>query len=225
MTNSNHFILANDSNCYTFLTSFLLHNKKHSFLVDSGASLSAIKYKHVLEYQIPIHKESVKIKGLGGEVEAKGYIYLPLCLGNEIINHKFYVFNNLPIEAQGILGRDFLNMYKAQIDFYKNNLTLYTNKTAYFFPIVNKCKVDINVPARSESVHFIQTEFNEDCVVSSQEINEGVFLASSVATPINGFIPIRILNVTENDFLLSDISPKIEKLKNFNICAFEKPKK
>lgn len=224
MPNSDNFILASDSSCFVSFSSLKYQNKRHYFLVDSGASLSACTYKHVHECNIPIHKGNVTINGLGGKVQAIGYVYLPLTLGDETITQKFYVFNNLPIKASGILGRDFLNKYKAQLDFDKNVLTLFTDTKATCLALLNACKVTLNIPARSESIHFIHTNFNEDCVVLAQEIKDGVFLASSIATPKNGLIPIRILNATENDIALTEIQPKIKNLCDYDICAFEKSK-
>lgn len=217
-------ILASDSNCFVSLNSSLGRGKVHYFLVDSGASLSAYNYSDALEYNIPIHKENININGLGGTVQAIGYVYLPLTVGDRNISHKFYLFNSLPIKASGILGREFLNKYKAQLDFYKNILTLFIGQIPISLPLVNECKIVFNIPARSESVHYIRTNMIEDCVVSSKEIKEGVYLASSIATPKNGLIPIRILNVTENNVSLTDLEANIEKLCDFDICSFSKTK-
>lgn len=225
MNNGEKVILSSDSNCYIYLHSPSYRNKKHYFLVDSGASLSACTYKHALECNIPIHKESVTINGLGGKVQAIGYLYLSFLLNDETISQKFYVFNSLPIKGSGILGRDFLSKFKAQLDFHKNILTLRNNISTFSLPLVNKHSVTFDIPARSESIHFIHTNIDEDCVVSSKELRDGVFLASSIGSPQNGLIPIRILNVTENDLTLTEIEPTIKKLSKFNVCVFEKTQK
>lgn len=225
MTDTENVILASDSNCYISLNSSNHDNKKCCFLLDSGASLSAYKYRHVLEHNIPIHKDNVTVNGLGGKVQAIGYVYVPLILGDETISHKFFVFNNLPIKANGILGRDFLNKYKAQLDFDKNFVNLHTDITSIRLPIVNTCDIIFEIPARSESVHFIETDLKEDCVVLAKEINEGVFVASSIASPKNGLIPIKILNVTENKQSIANISLTLEKLSEFSLCVFDKTNK
>lgn len=222
MRNSEKFILASDSNCYISLLSSSCNNyNKKYFLVDSGASISACTYKHAIECNIPIHKENVTVNGLGGSVQAIGYLFLPLTFNNETFNHKFFVFQNLPIKGSGILGRDFLNRCKAQLDFSKNTLTLFIN-SKITLPLINTCNVIFEIPARSESIHFIHTDINEDCVILSQEIKHGIFLASSICSPKDGLIPVRILNVTENDVQLTEINPKIDKVSNYNICEFEK---
>lgn len=225
MNNGEKVILSSDSNCYIYLHSPSYRNKKHYFLVDSGASLSACTYKHALKCNIPIHKESITINGLGGKVQAIGYLYLSFFLNDETISQKFYVFNSLPIKGSGILGRDFLSKFKAQLDFHKNILTLRNNISTFSLPLVNKHSVTFDIPARSESIHFIHTNIDEDCVVSSKKLRDGVFLASSIGSPQNGLIPFRILNVTENDLTLTEIEPTIEKLSKFNVCVFEKTQK
>lgn len=78
---------SNNSNCFIQLL-ISPCNKTYSFLVDSGASLCAISYKHIIELGIPFHKENVIINGLGGEVQTMGYAYIPISFnGSVIINH------------------------------------------------------------------------------------------------------------------------------------------
>lgn len=223
MNKENHSILASNSNCYIKLL-IAPHNKTYSFLVDSGASLSAITYKHVIELNIPFHKESVTINGLGGNVQTIGYVYITLTFEEHIVSHKFYVFNSLPILSNGILGRDFLNRFGVCLDFGKSIITLKigTNRNISL-PITSNHNVNIlEIPPRSESIHYIQTELNSDCVICSEELYDGIYLASSVATPINGKIPIKILNVTEKAFTLSNINPVIHELNEYDICTFDK---
>lgn len=175
-----------------------------------------------MEQNIPIHKDSIAINGLGGKVQAIGYVYLTLYLGDHRVTHKFYVFKTLPIQSNGILGRDFLNRFKAKLDFEQNNLTLQKDEQKISLHFTGECKSKFIIPKRCESVHYIQTQLTEDCLVCSSEIQEGVFLASTVATPINGTIPVKILNVTECDLVLPNITPTIHKLSDYSLCSFER---
>ena len=217
--NSNdHQILTCDSSCYVKILS---SQKSLYYLIDSGASLSALKYKHAIQYNIPIHNENIVINGLGGKVHAIGYVYLMLNLGGRNVSHKFYVFKTLPIQAHGILGRDFLSKFQADLNFGNNNLSLkILHDEIVCFPITSSCSTNLEIPRRCESIHYIDTNLKEDCVVLSAEIQDGVFLAGSVVTPINGLIPITILNVTENDLSLSKIYPEIRKLNDYEFCSF-----
>ena len=52
---------------------FHVNNKKIGFLVDTGASLCAIKLKYV-DLKIPLHQERLEIKGIGGNLVSLGYV-------------------------------------------------------------------------------------------------------------------------------------------------------
>lgn len=91
------------------------------------------------------------------------------------MNHKFYVFNTLPITSSGIIGRDFLAKFKAQLDFENNFITLSFNLNKTCLPIISRCKNDFEILARSESIHYIHTEFKNDCLVCSTEIQVEYF--------------------------------------------------
>ena len=216
-----HQILVCNNNSYVTIPT--THNKSFSYLVDTGASLSACKYKHVLELNIPIHKENLIINGLGGKVQSIGFVYITLYLGTQKVKHKFYIFKTLPIQSTAILGRDFLNKYKAKLDFQDHNMTLQTNSNYKIcIPFTSYCNEVISVPKRSESIHYIQTDFISDGVVCPQELQNGIFLAGAIVRPKNGVIPVKILNVTESDLLLSKISPTILKLDDYHACEFDK---
>lgn len=222
MNKSNHSILASNSDCFVHLL-IASYNKTYSFLIDSGASLSAISYKHIRNLNIPFHNQIVTINGLGGKVQTMGYVYIPLSLDGYVIHHKFFVFQSLPILSNGIIGRDFLNRFRALVDFNKNILSMNIgNNQNFILHITNNYNLNVfQIPPRSESVHFIQTEFESDCVVCSKELQDGLYLASSVASPVNGKIPIKIMNVTEKAITVSNISPSIHLLTDYNICSFQ----
>lgn len=223
MNNQFHSILASNSDCFVHI-SIASYSKTYSFLIDTGASLSATTYKHVCHLNIPFHKDSVTINGLGGQVQTIGYVYIPLSLKGRVINHKFFVFDSLPILCNGIIGRDFLRRFNAHLDFNKNMLSLnFGLNQNVNLPINNTCTFnDFYIPSRSESVHFIQTEFKTDCVICSEELQDGIYLASSIASPVNGMVPIKILNTTEKNITLSNISPTIHNLSDYSICSFDK---
>lgn len=194
----------------------------HSWLIDTGASISAIKHVHVLKQNIPIQKGKTVVNGIGGKVQAIGYVYLNLYTGEQILNNKFFVFESLPCKASGILGQDFLHKYKSILNFDKNSLQLRNNDIKIDLPL-NLEHNGLTIPKRSESVHLIQTSISQECVVCASELKEGLYLASTLVTPINGRIPVRILNTTETDVYLQELRPTILLAKDYNICTFEKP--
>lgn len=101
-----------------------LNNQCYDWLVDTGATISAIKYKHCVEQNLMIHEQRTLIKGIGGVLETIGYVCLSLTVYDKVFDHVFYVFKTLPCKAYGILGHDFLNKYKANLDLNTNFITI-----------------------------------------------------------------------------------------------------
>lgn len=108
----NHF--SSDFNNFNSINLTLLDDT-HSWLLDTGATLSAIELKHLASKNIPFHKERVRINGIGGAVYTEGYLEL---------EHKIYVFDTLPCKTDGILGQDFMNKFKCILNFEQNTLTI-----------------------------------------------------------------------------------------------------
>lgn len=58
--------------------------------MDTGAPISGIKHKHIEEKNISYSKKrSSTINGVGGRVEAIGYVFLSLEAEDEIFEQKF----------------------------------------------------------------------------------------------------------------------------------------
>lgn len=223
-------IFASDSTC--FINLYINYNYSQSFLIDTGASISAIEYKQVSQFNIPIHKEQLTINGIGGSIEAIGYVYLTLTDGitsesaDHVFRHKFYVFNTLPCQTRAILGHDFLQQHNAVLNLELNSLTLCDNsgnKVTTTLRSKNEWKNKTYIlPPRSESIHFVKTNFSEEGLVCATELREGIFLASTLVKPTNGLIPILVLNTNENEVCLDNITPDICKISEYNLCSFDK---
>ena len=212
-------ILATSNLCFVQLGS-----KNESWLVDTGASISALKYEHAHEWRIPIHKDGLVINGVGGKIQAIGYVLLKLVVSDQMITHKFYVFESLPCKSNGILGQDFLSKYKSTLNFKNNTISLILeNNNKISLPLfVYENKQSYSVPSRSETIHYIDTSMTNDCVVCATEIRNGVFIASSIGKPIGGKIPVRILNTTDEDINLDNLRPEIHDLTQYSFCSFDK---
>lgn len=159
--------------------------------------------------------------GLGGKVQSIGYVYLHLYSKNQMLKHKFYVFQSLPCKTSGIIGNDFLNKYKSILNFGNNTLLLWNNNMEISLPLYFP-NTSINIPARCESVHMLHTYETEESVICTSRLSEGVFIASALVKPINGMFPIRIINTTENDLTLDNINPIIHKATDYDVCSFHK---
>lgn len=197
----------------------------HSWLIDTGASLSVVKCELLSQQHIPFQIERQRIKGIGGDVYSEGSLYLKLCVNGQEFIHKFYVFKELPCRANGILGLDFLKKYQCNLDFEQNLLTLNSNSQPIVLPLhMGQLGNNnyITLPSRCESIHYINTPLLRDSVVVSKQLSEGIFLASTLVTPKNGCIPIKILNTRDKDVRLSFFSVECLDLSEFSICTFEK---
>lgn len=201
-------------------------NNKYGWLVDTGASISVIKYDLLAYLQIPFHKKKVVIKGIGGNVFTEGYGCIKLCYNDCYFVHKFYVLKQIPSNTDGILGQDFLKTFNAILNFEHNTLSLTTRfgkKVSIPLDIQPEKYNYLTIPARSESIHFIDTYDRDEFVIECQELCEGVFVASTIVKPENGKLPIKILNTRESDVNLNNISLNKSKLSDYYICQFSKP--
>lgn len=200
-------------------------NSTFRWLVDTGASVSAVKYETVLQLNIPIHRQISSISGIGGNLYTEGIVYIELSVNGRSLCHKFHVLRNLTCVTSGILGQDFLRKYKSVIDLEHNTVTLNIHDSeALTLPLqlglLGKNSY-ITVPPRCEKIFYVDTEINEDCLVISNELCNGVYLAGGLCRPHNGKIPIQLLNTRENEVCLSYFQPPIQRLSQYNICTYE----
>lgn len=220
MTNKEHILAHNNSICSISLS---WQNQPYTWLIDTGASISAIKSKHI-SGNIPVRAEDFSVSGIGGSIRAIGSVYLELTSGVHRFGHRFYVFDSLPCKDDGIIGNDFLTKFRAILNLNKNTLTLSESpeKTVDLKIRTNHCQTSYIIPPRSESIHYISTNINNDCVVCSSEIRDGLYIANTVVKPINGVIPVLVLNTTEAEVELDNITPTILNLQDYDVCKFDK---
>lgn len=176
--------------------------------------------------KIPFHIEKLRIKGIGGDVMSAGYVCINLRRNNETFKHKFYVLKTLPSKVNGILGQDFFQTYKAILNFELKSLQLTSlpGKTITLpFDKVNNTNSPLKISARSESVHYIEVNSSDESVIECQELCEGVFIANLIVKPINGKVPVRILNTREENVYLHNLTLHTSKLSDYRICQFNKP--
>lgn len=208
---------------------FNINNTKSSWLLDTGASLSAISKKVLPEEGYTLYKDNIVINGMGGKTYSEGYVYLTLNTQNgNCYSNKFYLFDSLPCKSDGILGLDFLSHFQSQIDLENNTITL-RNECEDIIPLYTSPSICLNyltIPARAESIHYIQlnSQVNYDCVILPQQIQEGLFLAALLVKPVNNVIPIKILNTNDEPVTIPIFQPDLHALDEYQICHFNKYK-
>lgn len=206
---------------------FNVDNVSKKWLIDTGASLSAVKYETVVALRVPIIRQNIRIKGIGGHLNTEGYVYINLSTNGMEIRHKFYVLRNLTCLHDGIIGQDFLQQYNCIVNYEENNMTLScldTNKKLTLPLGLGKIHGNnfITVPPRCEKIFYINTCMSEECLIRSKELCKGVYLAGGICKAVNGKIPIQILNSRDNEICLSYFSPDYESLSNYDICTYER---
>lgn len=188
------------------------NNDNLKFLIDTGADISICKIKNFSNIKTT---DIVTLTGITNEaIDCIGSKNLNLMVENETIQHNFHIVeNDFPIQTDGIIGRDILTKYICKIDFATFTITFNINEQEIIVPINSKsiCRTNIIIPARSEAIIPLDTQVNEESIVLSKEITEGVFLGNSL-------IPhVKILNTTEKEIVLKNLDCEIQPLKDYNI--------
>ena len=204
-------VSINGSVCDTELT----------FLVDTGANVTAIKADIWRQIPPPTKHPTSEttishIKSVSGEsIPVLGQVEVPFH-----INSRSYPFKALLIETMAydaILGRDFLEFYKAKIDFERRTLTLEGDSSPFdeFDLETNTKHLEPEVFAVHAQSSFIippcteiivPGELDSSCVVASTallqprpelpERYQKIGAAQLVKVSNNTFIPVRLLNPT-----------------------------
>ena len=73
------------------------------------------------------------------------------------------------------------------------------------------------MPPRTEVTSYIRTKFMDTCVVLNQEVAPHVFIANSIGQPLNGMIPVRIVNFKNKPVSIDHFEPRIELASNYHV--------
>ena len=84
-------------------------------------------------------------------------------------------------------------------------------------PLTLDGTVSIMIPPRTEVTTYVNTKLVNTCVVLNQEIIPHVFIANSIGQPVNGMIPVRVVNFKNKPVTIQIPNIKIENLQNYNI--------
>lgn len=213
-----------------------VNNFKYRFLLDTGASLSVIQYDKNLR-NFPMYQEFTSISGVGGVIHTLGTVQLTLESFAEsqnlfTVKHKFHVVKHLPIRCQGILGMDFLTTYSESLNFHTNEIVLNNKGSRCILDLAIKQSSEHNtntlfVKARTEGTYFVNVANaygqrpTTQLLIQSAEIQEGVFVANALVRIQRNKIPVRIINMTEQDVTLNNFIPSITTVSDYHIFNFE----
>lgn len=211
-------------NNYSIVKCKVAYNVELNLLLDSGASLCVLKYDFLIGNELLKNKlvmDRLTIKGISGNLESEGYIYLDLTIKNVMFKQKFYVFKNLSCAGDGIIGQDFFKRYNAIINYKYGTLQLHNNGKTILVKVADISNHSYVIQPRCEVIKYIPTQFTGNCVIIANEIQKGIFVAGSIAEPTNNQIPVRILNTTNSPVEFDTKSLEILSLDQFHVCSFD----
>jgi RNase H-like domain found in reverse transcriptase/Reverse transcriptase (RNA-dependent DNA polymerase)/Integrase zinc binding domain len=178
--------------------------KNRIFLIDTGASVSLLSQQAVLN-ESEIEPVESSLRGFGGKQKILGKIFLS-CFGKKIL---FYVLEKLPLKVHGILGANFLKMFKANIDYGRVTITLQRNGSELVLPMHTNKKKGLELPARCEVFRLCKVNQTEDCITLPEEVSEGIFVAGSLVSPKKGTALVKFMNTRDEDVEIFNFAPKL----------------
>lgn len=113
----------------------IAYGKTFYFLIDTGASVSAIKKSSIQNGMKVSKNEKIKINGIGGSVSSCGSVEMKFRMNDVWLEQAFVVIEDFINEADGIIGTDFLARYSAIIDFEKLTLSIWHKKSKIVVPL------------------------------------------------------------------------------------------
>lgn len=200
-----------------------VNNEQLIFLVDTQADVSILKINAMRQNFNIDTDNSIQLKGItDGYINSHGTQNIKLYFDNVQIKHQFHVVDNdFPIPSHGILGKDFIQKFKCNLDYGDMNFTIKTEKHTIIIPInFGPTNDNIAIPQRCEVFRIFKIKnFTETSFIEHQEISPGVFIANTIAhdsTPI-----VRIINTNEEMAVITNTINNHTKLSNFNIYSME----
>lgn len=164
------------------------------FLVDSGSGPNIIK-KRFLKSSTPVNRDKIlKLTGITAHhVTTLGLAQVDI-LGRPVAFH--IVEDEFPIPQDGIIGSDFFNQFRVNVNYQLNQLEWDDIKIPF------GVKEILTIPARATSQIYVEVA-NPDLkegYVPKLNLTEGVYLGNALVTVRNGKAQLRVINTTEEDY-------------------------
>lgn len=200
----------------------IYNNQQLTFLLDTGASVSIFFKEYLGNNELVNSSRKTKISGISGSAFSQGSANIKLHVDNVTVGHEFLLMQQIDNSMQGILGADFFVQYKANINFETYRFSFYIDNRKVSIPIHSHSDFCTYIPPRCEIIKYFKVDSNKQYVVVNDEVSDGVFVASSLVLPDkNSMIPVRILNVRDEQVRIKNFKPRIDDLENYNICKFD----
>lgn len=194
----------------------------YSLLVDTQADISILKYSAITT-DAPIDRsDTISIKGITSEILSSiGTCIILIYIGDTTIEHLFHIVSDhFDINADGIIGKDFLAKFNCQINFESMTITINNTNSPKILSI-NRNTIDtVTIPARSETTEHFHIDSQVPCLVDNTEISPGVFIARTIVHPNQAYI--RVINTCETPQIISRHLSSNEPLDHYSIYSLMK---
>lgn len=199
-------------------------NQICTLIIDTGADISIFKREKISDDQLCYTDYKCTIQGVTStQTQTLGATFTKLKFNDQLaVEHSFQIVNNgLALDADGILGLDFLTKYKATIDYDTWTLNINVNDISITLPIFSgPTSNTISIPPRCEvirKINILHGNTTDDLVISSKEVEPGIFISGALVSRNNPLI--RILNTTSKAVTIKEPRVAAEPLTDFHILS------
>ena len=197
----------------------IANGKNTTLVIDSGAEVSLFKASSLKkQIQLKKNKELTLIGITTDTMKTKGYTQATIHFGDKNVEHTFFIIKDLPTQADGVLGMDFISKFQCDILFSTWMLQFRNGNDIIEHPVDDSINGIIEIPPRSEVIRKLTLKpITEDSVIFSKEIKPGVFIGNTIIS--NTDPNIKLINTTESTAFINTgtIKPQIEPLKYYEI--------
>ena len=186
---------------------------KLRFLIDTGASISLIKYACVPRHIELDTSQTIKLNGVNGVIDNRGCVFLQMLFGTFNIKQRFVVIDSIECQVDGIIGVDLLSRVNALIDFSEQCIKIHGHDDVIYMDSVNT--VSIRIPPRCEKIFEVEVGDIGDSVILQREITGGVFVAGMIVSPNDGKVNVRLLNINDHEVVLHNFIPETRRMNEF----------
>lgn len=203
-------------------------NKFSNLILDTGAGGCLLKLNALKNGTVIDTSETFFLSGInqGKPVETLGKVTVKIVLKDGIEIHQPFnvVPNDFPVET-GLIGRDFLKMFNADISYKNGKISIYyTDKDFVTLPMSVGNSNCLLIAARTEMLVKIEVPYKEDMVSVAQELQPRVFSGNCIVSPVDNQAYISVMNANDSDVILEK-SPSFVPLRQFNVLLTLKTKR
>ena len=184
--------------------------------MDTGSDLSLIK-ESILNLEIvKINRDHTRtMLGIGNHpVHTLGETTLEILIGDKILKHSFHLISDtFPIEADGVIGNDFLTINKAILNYGSSKLIIDNNLIDMLCSkIYNGCKNMLIIPPRTEMVIPVEVVSDlKEGLIEGKSIIEGLYCPSAlIKANKNSIGYTTVLNTTENEIIIKNMKARLQ---------------